>query len=222
MAAASSRGSTGSASTPRWTRSGRRKRRPVQPYPELDDESWQPPAGAEADPERTASLAERTRALAGALAGITDDQRSAIVLYDIEGYDYAEIAEMTGVSLGTVKSRIHRGRLALRDLLERPDGAVPWLIPGTPHAEHDPLIVATLLDREIDGDERAIAEARIASCASCATLHADLLALSRGDDARSRPRHVRVHSRSRPRTPRAWPRCGRGTGRHDAPSDAVS
>ena len=51
------------------------------------------------------------------MAGITDDQRAAIVLYDVEGYDYAEIAEMTGVSLGTVKSRIHRGRLALRDLL---------------------------------------------------------------------------------------------------------
>jgi RNA polymerase sigma-70 factor (ECF subfamily) len=95
-----------------------RKRRPVTPYPELDDESWQPPAGTEADPERTAIDAERTRALAGALAGITDDQRAAIVLYDIEGYDYGEIAEMTGVSLGTVKSRIHRGRLALRSLLE--------------------------------------------------------------------------------------------------------
>jgi RNA polymerase sigma-70 factor (ECF subfamily) len=94
-----------------------RKRRPVQPYPEFDDESWQPPAGSEADPERTAMLAERTRALSAALAGITDDQRAAIVLYDVEGYDYAEIAEMTGVSLGTVKSRIHRGRLALRDLL---------------------------------------------------------------------------------------------------------
>jgi RNA polymerase sigma-70 factor (ECF subfamily) len=95
-----------------------RKRRPVQPYPELDDESWQPPAGPEADPERTAVHTERTHALAGALARITDDQRSAIVLYDIEGYDYAEIADMTGVSLGTVKSRIHRGRLALRALLE--------------------------------------------------------------------------------------------------------
>ncbi len=95
-----------------------KKRRPVQPYPELDDESWQPPAGTEADPERTAMLAERTRALSGALAAITDDQRAAIVLYDVEGYDYAEIAEMTGVSLGTVKSRIHRGRLALRALLE--------------------------------------------------------------------------------------------------------
>ena len=53
-----------------------------------------------------------------ALLGITDDQRTAIVLFDVEGYDYAEIADMTGVSLGTVKSRIHRGRLALRGLLE--------------------------------------------------------------------------------------------------------
>ena len=94
-----------------------RKRRPVQPYPELEDDSWQPPAGPEADPERTALDSERTRLLAGALAGITDDQRAAIVLYDVEGYDYAEIAEMTGVSLGTVKSRIHRGRLSLRDIL---------------------------------------------------------------------------------------------------------
>jgi RNA polymerase sigma-70 factor (ECF subfamily) len=95
-----------------------RKRRPVQPYPELEDESWQPPAGAEVDPERIAVQAERSRALSGALAEITLDQRAAIVLYDVEGYDYAEIAEMTGVSLGTVKSRIHRGRLALRSLLE--------------------------------------------------------------------------------------------------------
>jgi RNA polymerase sigma-70 factor (ECF subfamily) len=55
--------------------------------------------------------------LAAAMAHITDDQRAAIVLYDVEGYDYAEIAEMTGVSLGTVKSRIHRGRLSLRDIL---------------------------------------------------------------------------------------------------------
>ena len=95
-----------------------KKRRPVQPYPELEDDSWQPPAGVDADPERTAVLAERTRELNAALSMITDDQRAAIVLYDVEGYDYAEIAEMTGVSLGTVKSRIHRGRLALRDRLE--------------------------------------------------------------------------------------------------------
>ncbi len=91
-----------------------RKRRPSQPYPELEDESWQPPAGDEADPERIVVTAERVRVLEAALAGISDDQRVAIVLFDVEGYDYGEIAEMTGVSLGTVKSRIHRGRLALR------------------------------------------------------------------------------------------------------------
>ena len=95
-----------------------RKRRPVQPYPELDDESWQPPAPRDQDPERIAVDAERSRTLAEALTHITDDQRTAIVLYDVEGYDYGEIAEMTGVSLGTVKSRIHRGRIALRGLLE--------------------------------------------------------------------------------------------------------
>src|SRR3954464_11750870 len=94
-----------------------RKRRPVQPYPELDDESWQPKAGDEVDPERIAVHAERSRVLAAAMAHITDDQRTAIVLYDVEGYDYSEIADMTGVSLGTVKSRIHRGRLSLRDIL---------------------------------------------------------------------------------------------------------
>ncbi len=94
-----------------------RKRRPVSPYPELDDESWQPPAGSESDPEVIATTGERQRTLVRAMSAIGPDQRTAIVLFDVEGYDYAEIAGMTGVSLGTVKSRIHRGRLALRALL---------------------------------------------------------------------------------------------------------
>lgn len=95
----------------------RKKRRPSQPYPELEDESWQPPAGTEADPEHAALHDERTRVLNAALDAIAPDQRAAIVLYDVEGYDYSEIADITGVSLGTVKSRIHRGRLALREQL---------------------------------------------------------------------------------------------------------
>ena len=95
-----------------------KKRRPSQPYPELVDDTWQPPAGPDADPVRTAMHGERSRALRAALASITPDQRHAIVLFDVEGYDYQEIADLTGVSLGTVKSRIHRGRLALRDRLE--------------------------------------------------------------------------------------------------------
>lgn len=94
-----------------------KKRRPADPYPELEDDTWQPPADTSADPVTASLTHERTHALNAALAHITHDQRTAIVLYDVEGYDYAEIAELTGVSIGTVKSRIHRGRLALRDLL---------------------------------------------------------------------------------------------------------
>jgi RNA polymerase sigma-70 factor (ECF subfamily) len=94
-----------------------RRRRPAEPYPDWEDEAWQPPAGADASPERRALRRSAASALREALALITGDQRAAIVLYDVEGYDYAEIAQITGVSLGTVKSRIHRGRIALRELL---------------------------------------------------------------------------------------------------------
>ena len=94
-----------------------RKRKPVDQFPEWEDEDWQPPAPDAENPEREAVRRSASRVLWRALYEITDDQRTAIVMYDIEGYDYQEIAEMTAVSLGTVKSRIHRGRLALRELL---------------------------------------------------------------------------------------------------------
>jgi RNA polymerase sigma-70 factor (ECF subfamily) len=94
-----------------------RKRRPSQPFPEWEDDEWQPPAEESENPERQAMRRNVSRVLWQALQQITADQRTAIVLYDVEGYDYQEIADMTRVSLGTVKSRIHRGRLALRDLL---------------------------------------------------------------------------------------------------------
>jgi RNA polymerase sigma-70 factor (ECF subfamily) len=94
-----------------------RKRRPADQYPEWEDDSWQPPAGEEASPERRTMRRQTAKALTEALAEITSDQRTAIVMYDVEGFDYQEIADITGVSLGTVKSRIHRGRLALRELL---------------------------------------------------------------------------------------------------------
>jgi RNA polymerase sigma-70 factor (ECF subfamily) len=94
-----------------------RKRRPADPFPEWEDDTWQPPAGEEASPERQQMRRQTSHMLAVAMAQITDDQRRAILLFDVEGFDYQEIADMTGVSLGTVKSRIHRGRLALRDIL---------------------------------------------------------------------------------------------------------
>ncbi len=52
------------------------------------------------------------------LRNLPDDQRIAAVLSDIEGYDYQEIAGITKVSLGTVKSRISRARGKLRECLQ--------------------------------------------------------------------------------------------------------
>jgi RNA polymerase sigma-70 factor (ECF subfamily) len=95
----------------------KRKRRPSEPYPEWEDDSWQPPAPDAERPETVALAQAQRAAIARCLETITVDQRTAIVLYDVQGYDYGEIAAITGVSTGTVKSRIHRGRLALRDCL---------------------------------------------------------------------------------------------------------
>ena len=52
-----------------------------------------------------------------ALLELSPDLRAAIVLYDIEGQSYGDIAESLGIPEGTVKSRIHRARNALRELL---------------------------------------------------------------------------------------------------------
>jgi RNA polymerase sigma-70 factor (ECF subfamily) len=95
----------------------KRARRPSEPYPEWEDDSWQPSAPDTESPERATVAGQQRAALARAMGVITNDQRIAIILYDVQGYDYAEIAEMTQVSEGTVKSRIHRGRLALREVL---------------------------------------------------------------------------------------------------------
>ena len=95
----------------------KRKRRPSEPYPEWEDDSWQPPAPESEGPEQVSLAQQQRAAIAHCMEGISDDQRAAIVLYDVQGYGYPEIAAMTEVSVGTVKSRIHRGRLALRDCL---------------------------------------------------------------------------------------------------------
>jgi RNA polymerase sigma-70 factor (ECF subfamily) len=113
-----------------------RKRRPVQPYPELDDESWQPPAAWTPTPSARRSMPNAARSRRG-MAHITDDQRAAIVLYDVEGYDYAEIADMTGVSL--VREVAHPPRrIALRTTARGPHGALPWPMTSVPPSRRRP------------------------------------------------------------------------------------
>jgi RNA polymerase sigma-70 factor (ECF subfamily) len=73
-------------------------------------------------PEQLAVRSEIWQALQVELLRLPDDQRLAIVLCDIEGLSYEEIAATMGGSLGTVKSRISRGRARLRERLRaRPE-----------------------------------------------------------------------------------------------------
>jgi RNA polymerase sigma-70 factor (ECF subfamily) len=68
-------------------------------------------------PEDYAERRELGRLLDGSLAHLPEDQRLVVVLSDIQGLTYEEIAQVIGISLGTVKSRLSRARLRLRELL---------------------------------------------------------------------------------------------------------
>ncbi|MEA2901355.1 MAG: hypothetical protein QOH36_1242 [Actinomycetota bacterium] len=91
----------------------RKRRRPADPLPENPD--WVLPPSMAAD-----------EALAGgalpddvqtALRGLPPDYRAAVVLCDVVGLPYQEIASALDVPVGTVRSRIHRGRAMLREVL---------------------------------------------------------------------------------------------------------
>jgi RNA polymerase sigma factor (sigma-70 family) len=71
------------------------------------------------EPERVFSDTHLDPQLQSALDELPPDFRAAVVLCDVEGLSYEEIGATLGVKLGTVRSRIHRGRAALRSSLER-------------------------------------------------------------------------------------------------------
>ena len=75
-------------------------------------------SGNSSNPEHGALAHERERALRKALSGLRRVYREAVVLRDIEGFAYEEIAVALDISVGTVKSRLARGRQELRRKLE--------------------------------------------------------------------------------------------------------
>jgi RNA polymerase sigma-70 factor (ECF subfamily) len=76
-------------------------------------------------PEERAERQDLGFAIQRGLDELPPDQRLTVVLSDIQGFSYQEIAEVTGVSLGTVKSRLSRGRARLRDCLQREEELLP-------------------------------------------------------------------------------------------------
>ena len=70
------------------------------------------------DPALASESRESAEQVAGALLNLDDEHRCVLVLRDVEGLGYQDIADILELAVGTVKSRIYRARLALRRLLE--------------------------------------------------------------------------------------------------------
>ena len=98
------------------------RRRRVRRHESLDTDPEDRPARVLVDPaagpEERAARTEAARRLWGALGQLAEAQREILVLRDYQDLAYEEIAAVLGVPLGTVMSRLHRARRALRTLLE--------------------------------------------------------------------------------------------------------
>ncbi|MGH3436150.1 MAG: RNA polymerase sigma factor SigE [Sciscionella sp.] len=93
----------------------RRSRLRMEGLPEDTDRL----AGDDPSPEQVYSRTHLDPDLQAALDDLAPEFRAAVVLCDVEGLSYEEIGRTLGVKLGTVRSRIHRGRQALRAGLEQ-------------------------------------------------------------------------------------------------------
>jgi RNA polymerase sigma-70 factor (ECF subfamily) len=101
----------------------RKKRRPTTPLePDSDDgEEVESPrwlADPSASPEQQLEREELEHAIQHCLDALPADFRTVVVLADIQGLDYTEVARAARVPLGTIKSRLARARLRLRECLQ--------------------------------------------------------------------------------------------------------
>jgi RNA polymerase sigma-70 factor (ECF subfamily) len=84
-----------------------------------------PQANNTESPEDYTLRRELGRFLNEGLAHLPEDQRLVVILSDVQGLSYEEVAQATGSSLGTVKSRLNRGRTRLRDFLLKREELLP-------------------------------------------------------------------------------------------------
>jgi RNA polymerase sigma-70 factor (ECF subfamily) len=128
----------------------RRRARPTVPLPEEDGETGH---RGVADPRDDLDRLELRMEIDLALRALPDDQRSAIVLVDVEGLSVAEAAAVLGIPEGTVKSRCSRGRarlaVALRGLRNPDAPADVRPEPGPPSPSAGSSIRTTTDDREV-------------------------------------------------------------------------
>lgn len=95
----------------------RRAELPLDPPDDDGDPSWAEPVAGGPELTDIAAGHEACAAVEAALARVPVEQRDALLLRDVEGFSYEEIAAITVSEIGTVKSRIHRARVTVRNEL---------------------------------------------------------------------------------------------------------
>ncbi len=118
-----------------------RRRRRVKVEP-LTDEEWRAPQSDDPTPADVVERRTLEARLERGLRRLPAEFRLAVVLCDVEGLSYEEIADATGWPMGTVRSRIHRGRKQLRVFLEEPAGGAAEGVAGHPAEDADDTIVS--------------------------------------------------------------------------------
>ncbi len=102
--------------------SRRRRRKPTSSLDEARDAAGFEPADPDARPEANLEREEQAIQVRAALATLSEEHRSVLVLREIDGCDYETIGEMLEVPVGTVRSRLHRARMQLKEeMLKRMD-----------------------------------------------------------------------------------------------------
>ena len=101
-------------------RQKRRPTTPVEPYDEHDEEVESPAwlSDDSPSPQDIAESAEFQKAVQKCLNQLPDEFRIVVVLVDIQGFDYQEVSTVIKKPLGTIKSRLARARIRLRDCLQ--------------------------------------------------------------------------------------------------------
>ncbi|TLN15340.1 sigma-70 family RNA polymerase sigma factor [bacterium] len=100
----------------------RRPTTPLEPVNDEDDEEIESPYWMADDhnpsPEQALDQRELEGAIQHCLADLPEDFRAVVIMVDVEGLDYQEVSDATGKPLGTVKSRLARARVKMRDCLQ--------------------------------------------------------------------------------------------------------
>lgn len=99
--------------------SRRKPRQPTVSVEAMREQSGEEPADhrGSAAPAHAMEVAERQQVVRSALAALSEEFRTCVVLKEMDGLSYEEIAGILDCPIGTVRSRIHRGRLELREKL---------------------------------------------------------------------------------------------------------